>query len=724
MVQLNAQEELIVLANENVRFTFAKQAGWQLTSLQHPGSDHEFIEPQAPAGPLWKIEFLVESYPNLDVWGTWLVEIKQDKFLVESTQVSDCTFKTAEKEGATLVTLTWGAMTVADVAQAVDVSVEISLKPGAAYAEWTLTVKTHSPRVGVNRVEFPFIGPLSASPSSLLAVPNGWGQLIPDPSQSKGYHGHFPCGTCDMQTANLTDAGAGLYLTAHDATGHDKEIIFNADGVQHTVDYHLVTYPAGMGTVSLGQDFILPYAAAIGAFSGDWMTGAKLYRAWLPRAVWWPKQPLAERKDTPDWLKETALWLQSGGSAEQAVPKAKAFAEYFEVPTATHWYSWHMIPFDDHYPEYFPPKPGFAEGVKAIRDAGMKVMPYINGRLWDPRNDSWREEKAAYACAKDTNGLKYAEVYASKVALAIMCPTTELWQDKIAGTVKRLIEECGVNAVYIDQISAAPAKLCYDAGHPHQPGGGDFWVRGYRELLAKTRAEAKSVDAESMLTTEDAAEPFADLLDAFLMCNSTRDQLIPFYPAVYSGYSLTFGRYIFKQDIAVMEAFATKVGQMFAFGAQLGWMGADIIDPAFHRQAEYLKRLAKIRHAATPYLALGELIGFPSFSSEVGTVSARWHMMNASHAFAIEPLIPIELPQISSSIWLAADGSLGVVMTNMSDKSCSCSWSLGDLAIDGPVHIQRLEDGQWQDEGQVPGTLGLQADIPPYSARLYTIKQL
>lgn len=716
----------LTFQNAKLSLVFQQQAGWQLASLLQPATGHDFIESTAKPGALWKIEALVEYYRRIDVVRIWENDVQQEKVEIDSTTPCQCDYTSRQEGEKTTLVLNWRGVTIADESNAADISVEIALSSDSEYSEWRLNVAVHSPRIGVWRVDFPVIGPLAASDTAELVVPNGWGQLIPNPSQSKGYHGHFPCGTCDLQAANLSDAGSGLYLAAHDPTGNDKEIAFDTDSAQHTVTYRLINHPAGMGTVSLGQNYVQPYAAAIGAYRGNWLTGAKMYRRWLPNAVWWPQETMATRQETPQWIKETALWILTGGYAKDVVPSAKAFAEYFDVPIALHWYSWHEIPFDDHYPEYFPTKPGFAEGVRELRQAGIKVMPYINGRLWDPRNDSWRVEKAATACAKDAQGLKYVEVYASHVALAVMCPSTALWQQKIASTVQRLIAECGVNAVYIDQISAAPAKLCFDAGHPHAPGGGDFWVGGYRELLVQTRAAAKAADAQAMLTTEDAAEPFADLLDAFLMCNSTRDQLIPFYPAVYSGRSLTFGRYIYTEDVASLEAFATKVGQMFVFGAQLGWLGTNIMEEKYREQAGYLRRLAKIRHAATQYMAMGELVGFPELTPPPATIDTCWHMMNPAHDFAVEPLAPVQMPQVMGSIWRADDGSLGVALTNMGSTPCAFSWTLDPaqcgLTTSGKMHVRRLEDGLYSEiNTQDAAGLQVEASLAPYSAQLYIV---
>jgi hypothetical protein len=38
-------------------------------------------------------------------------------------------------------------------------------------------------------------------------------------------------------------------------------------------------------------------------------------------------------------------------------------------------------------------KPGFAEGVRELQKAGVRVMPYINGRLWDTRAKGMEDDQ-------------------------------------------------------------------------------------------------------------------------------------------------------------------------------------------------------------------------------------------------------------------------------------------------------------------------------------------
>ena len=71
-----------------------------------------------------------------------------------------------------------------------------------------------------------------------------------------------------------------------------------------------------------------------------------------------------------------------------------------EAPLALHWYEWDTLGykegsnyteceseitcgFDTHYPEYFPVRKGFQPALKKMQEIGIRVAPYINGRIFD-----------------------------------------------------------------------------------------------------------------------------------------------------------------------------------------------------------------------------------------------------------------------------------------------------------------------------------------------------
>jgi hypothetical protein len=69
---------------------------------------------------------------------------------------------------------------------------------------------------------------------------------------------------------------------------------------------------------------------------------------------------------------------------------------------------------------------------------GVKVAPYINGRIFDMGTDSWKANhgEAQKAAAKNNNAIfnatqsnltLYEESYGSKAKFAVMCPDTDYW---------------------------------------------------------------------------------------------------------------------------------------------------------------------------------------------------------------------------------------------------------------------------------------------------------
>lgn len=201
----------------------------------------------------------------------------------------------------------------------------------------------------------------------------------------------------------------------------------------------------------------------------------------------------------------------------------KSFHDALGLPVGFHWYHRHQIPFDNDYPHYFPTKPGFAQGVAELQAAGVFVMPYINGRLWDTKDHGAADFEftrvALPAATKKEDGQPFVERYGSKetngepVSLAVMCPTTRLRQERVRDLVRRLQQGEGTRGVYVDQIAAAAPTLCADASHGHPTGGGHWWTGGYWQLLQAIR---RGMPADCMLTTECNGEPFIRWFDGYL----------------------------------------------------------------------------------------------------------------------------------------------------------------------------------------------------------------
>ena len=118
-----------------------------------------------------------------------------------------------------------------------------------------------------------------------------------------------------------------------------------------------------------------------------------------------------------------------------------------------------------------------------MQEHGVRVVPYINGRLFDVGTETWKEESSFNYASKRVNQVTinpgpddlslYQETYGSGATTVVMCPATNYMQKKMSSIVIELCsEKYGFDGVYIDQIGAAGPKPCYDETHGHPIGGG------------------------------------------------------------------------------------------------------------------------------------------------------------------------------------------------------------------------------------------------------------
>lgn len=669
---VNEDETCILVDNGFIGLEFEKAVnGFGLRNIVNMLTGYSFMSPSSEMASLWTAEYR-------DGGGR--------EYLINNKVDCKRSYKIEKKTGDILsLNFRWKGINLGDERDAADVHVSLILKKDSPLSYWRINLKSRSEKSCLWQVSFPALGNIGATrddPShDLLIVPDGWGRIYRDPRNMTVYDATYPGGwNFAMQFLAFCHDRDGLYLASHDPKAYHKRFIFNPDTYSGTVVNHLprssfqlVNYPENMGT--LQPVYEMPYDFVIGVFNGDWYDAAQIYREWvLENADWCRQGRLSNRSDVPDWLKKIAIWCipesffgeDAAGDPERVVDQMINFKKRFDVPMALHWYSWHKIPFDTDYPEYFPVKEGFKEAVKKLQEAEIRVMPYINGRLFDFNCRSWLLEKAEKFCTKESAPRlkaktlqKYVEHYGSRQKFAVICPFTEYWQKKISHIVDKLVNEYGVDGVYIDQIAAAGAKLCFDQNHGHPLGGGNYWQKGHERLLEKAKETAKEGRADAILTSECNAECFMTYLDAFLMWHSFQGELIPLFPAVYGGWTITFGRSFTKADLENPISFAAKVGQMFVFGAQLGWFNLfELTEDKYKAEAEYLRKLAKYRLLGLKFLLEGRIMRPLKLDVQFPTVDLLW-------SFIGRP-VKVALPVVMSSVWKAEDGTLGVIFTNIS----------------------------------------------------------
>jgi len=635
------------LASESFCLEIDGDAG-AVSSLYNALTDQEFISPDSPS-PIWSL--LVREKSR-----------KRETELALSSDEPAARCDVAVKwldDDKPEISLVWKNLGAGGEKGVLDVSVSIVPDSDSRLTLWRIAVKNRSETFGLWAVRFPILSNMSCEEiaDARIVYPMGWGVAVPV-SDVRAYFATYPSGSCNMQFGALT-AGGGVYLGAHDGEARTKQLHMSSSGAAVGLSWN--HYPPDMGKASL--DFELPYPVVVGVFKGNWYDAARIYRAWALKQKWCSNGSLYSRKDVPDCVKRIGLWVHRSGDPDYMLSKMLEFQERFKVPIAVHWYCWHQIPFDNDYPHYFPAKDGFREAVAKATARGILVKPYINGRLWDSDTQSFAEVGRIY-CTKDESLQHYIEVYGSGEKLVPMCPHTEFWRDKVCEIVRKLVCDYGVSGVYIDQIAAAAPRLCFDEYHGHPLGGGGWWVKGYWKMLKRIRETIREKNPNAFITTEASAEPYMLYVDAYLVCQALRSHVIPLFSAVYHDRAIMFGRYILYQDYTDGMPYYAKVGQMFAAGVQLGWLGFEVLDERFSEQAEYLDRLAKCRMRALKFLAWGEMLKPLKFEKPLPVVHTVYRRIRRGREYRYE----VTLDAVQSSVWRAHDGTVGLAFTNITDK--------------------------------------------------------
>ena len=631
----------VILSNDIVRFEFdAEYMGLVAMTDCAAGVNH--IQPVDERYTLWKLTFYQDG----------------QKRSLSSIQ-TPCTSYKIEKltDGFQRATFEWLDMDLEEEKGIVTLRVTVDLPQNIGIASWRIWVDNNSEVWGLYEVDFPkFRGYLKSGEYDIAVPRRNWGKLFKNCSEKMSYK--YPHGwSMPMQFLCAMKETNAVYIATHDPHAWDKSFV-----IEPGKEFHVRTNVENMGIP--GSDHKAPFPVMVGVYRGSWMEACKIYRKFAITAPWTSERKISQRKSMPQALKDIGLWMlvgnyigpEAGTLQEKNKPLIDA-QRYFEVPTAAHWYNWHAIPFDTHYPHYFPTKLGVPDQVHDLVSRGLVIMPYINGRIIDISNEDF-DEYFPY-CAKDQMGKHYVETYGNNVKQAPMCSYTEFWQDKVADIVQRLAEEVGVNAVYIDQIAAAGPVLCFDKAHGHPLGGGGWWVDGYRKMLKKVQKVAHEKGRDMIIATECAAEPFMDGIGAFLTWIKPDDRSIPMITAVYSGYSIYFGSPAWFEHGD--RAWIMAQGRAFLWGSQNGWMGFELFRPEHAKKAAFLKKVGKYRLAGKKFLTYGELVDLVSLTNHVETITEVWpdHGNKPRNA---------TLPSVQGAIWRAEDGTLGIFLVNYLEK--------------------------------------------------------
>lgn len=541
------------------------------------------------------------------------------------------------------------------------VEAQVSGDSQASSLSWTLRARAPAGWT-VESVAMPQLRiPASAKLDSVF-YPHGSGVLRPVNKQVR-YRRLYPSAEAGMQflAAYSDDKREGLYAGFHDPLGSAKEIYSEVDPSRALqMGFRVLAQNAG----TQGGSFEHSGCVVWQLLAGDWFDAASLYKRWVRAEARWYTRRVAARNRAP-WMAQNALWATSADSPEKITDSVSQLGKQLGVPIAFHWYSWHLNPFDNDYPHFFPAKPEFGQVVRKLQSQQIPVVPYLNARLWDTRDrglaDFEFSQVAKAAAAKLPSQEVLVESYeskegdGSKVKMAVMCPATAVWQNKVRELTLRLWQEYQVQGVYLDQVAASAPALCMDPSHGHPLGGGHWWVDSYEQMIESIRRQAPVGRA---LLSESNAEPYLHLFDGLLMWHWQEQGQVPAFSAVYGGGVPAFGRF-FGNGSTRDLAFRMRLGQQLVFGEQLGWFNPALLSTVENQ--DFAKQLAQLRHQYREFFVDGEMARPPQFRTPIPKVRADWQWLKEHW---------VETDAVLTGAWIHSSQSRKLLLfVNVSDRA-------------------------------------------------------
>jgi len=556
--------------------------------------------------------------------------------------------------------------------------------------------------IGVERVLFPRLGGIGLTEGAELAVPLWMGQRARDPRNllsgpdGKGRRFEWASpGQLSMQMVALTrGAAAGFYWATDDSLAYRHSFILSGDGQGYgqAEVAHVLSDPAR------ATSYAPTYGVKLGVVYGTWMNAAERYRAWGERQAWARNSRVA-RGTATTWMRETGVWVWNRGRANMVLDPAITLRQTTGLPVSVFWHWWHAGSYDTSFPDYLPPRDGaatFKAAVARAHAADVRAIVYMNQRLWCANTPSWTREGAERYAVRERNGTVRLETYNvfNPLPCAPMDISTKFWRDKYAGIADTVLQQYGIDGIYMDQ--AVLSVICWSPDHGHPVGGGHYWMDGFRALAADLRARN---GASLGLGGEGGGETWLPDLDLFLTLQVSEERYadpasgwgpIPLFQAVYHRHAITYGTYgsltyppydemwpdstrpanaLTLLDAKYRRQFLMEQARMFVWGMQPTI--ANLLPEQFTKRAgeiDYLTRLARLRHGHREFLQDGAFVIPPtSDAPELSFTGSRISIYAARRGGATE--VPLRAPAVLTGAWRAENGQVAIALASIDDRA-------------------------------------------------------
>jgi hypothetical protein len=141
------------------------------------------------------------------------------------------------------------------------------------------------------------------------------------------------------------------------------------------------------------------------------------------------------------------------------------------------------------------------------------------------------------------------------------------------------------------------------------------------------------------------------------------------------------------------------------WGEQVGIVSPSIIE---HPDiGPYFRRLARMRHALTDFLARGEMLHPPEVKGDIPEVTSDWRWNGKC---------PVTVSALQSGVWQAPDARVATVFVNTSLESLAFTWVPGHTGMSAVMTERGATPGPDLEEGKP-----LRVDLGPGEAQAYIV---
>ena len=706
------------LASAHLQLALDPRSG-QLVELADPASAHNQVGAGTADGALWELEFA----------GIGRLRPAQARYF-DSSAVPDVPHARR---------WCWRGFGLPQAPE-LAVTVTVRLDEHAPLSRWHIEVQRRA-GLTLDRIRFPRLLNLPEQPGERLAVPAWLGQetasarawLKGEAATPRRLEWPYP-GLLSLQCLALSNPDLpGLYVACDDPAGHLKDFAVFGGGTGLNLE---VLHRPERETGS-AADHALPYAVILGTFRGGWYEAAAQYRSWATNQAW-ARESRLRRGLVPDWVTNTALWVWNRGPSPGVLEPAAVLQRTLGLPVSVFWHWWHGCAYDVGFPEYLPPREGegaFLTALARAHEQDVRAIVYMNQRLWGMTTASWTNREARRWAVKAADGQVHPEVYNTftRAPCASMCMGTTFWRETYADLATRAIRDLGVDGIYMDQ--ACSSLACFDPDHGHPLGGGTYWMEGFRRLATDIRARAPT-HHQPALAGEGCGENWLPHLDLMLALQVSRERYagpdgwepIPFFPAVYHGYSVFYGNYSSltmppydelwpaesapKEPLALLDRrfaqqFYLEQARAFVWGQQptlANFRPAHLESRA--EELDYVLRLARLHAQARDHLLHGTLLTPPRVDAPSSTIAMSRLSIYAGQQGGLTEFSQ-KVPLALAAGWRAPDGTVAIALASLSPEASrplievdAGAWGLPER---GQVH--RVDPGGRQLLGECGGAV-------------------